>query len=178
MAMPPSSFVKAALTEQIQLDLSWFQNLRSFLDCVDDISPAQYNRNTSSVLNAARLLDLCPSSNITASLNNSFIDSWRAFIKDSSKLSFYNTVKDEFGPGKYIDHAWKFQDRRAVTRLRSGSHKLKCETGRHKNPQKERLCKHCTENGIPNPPIEDEDHVLHRCPLGDLSRTQFSQKFS
>ena len=178
MAMPSTSFVRAALNEQIQLDLPWFQSLKSLLECVGNISPAQYNTNSSSVLNAARLLDLCPPSKIAASMNNSFVESWKGFIEGSSKLSFYNSVKSDFSWEKYLDHAWTFNDRRATARLRCSSHKLKCEVGRHKNiPKEERLCDHCKDNCVPNPPIEDENHLLHTCPLGDYIRTQFSCKF-
>ena len=52
-----------------------------------------------------------------------------------------------------------YQNRRALTKLRTSSHKLAIETGRWVNAKREeRTCKQCNENKI-----EDENHLLFEC---------------
>ena len=177
MAQPPTSFVKAALSEQICLDLSWFNNMRSLLECFGDITSSQYQTNTSPILNAARLLDLCQPVNIISRLEESFKNSWKLSISNSSKLSFYSSVKTTFSWESYLDHAWTFNDRRSTARIRCSSHKLNCETGRYKNiPKHERTCDHCTNIGVQLPDIENERHLLSKCPLGKSVRDDFETK--
>ena len=176
-AQPTSSFINAALTEQICLDLSWYKSMRSLLECFGNITPAQYQTNTSPLLNATRLMDLCQPANILSSLQNSFEDSWRSFINNSSKLSFYSSVKSRFSWESYLDHSWKFNDRRSTARIRCSAHKLNCELGRHRNiPRHERTCDYCIKTGAPLPEIENERHILNRCPLGRNIRDAFELK--
>ena len=177
IAQPTSSFINAALTEQICLDLSWYKSMRSLLECFGNITPAQYQINTSPLLNAKRLVDLSQPANIISSLQNSFENSWRSFINDSSKLSFYSSVKNHFSWESYLDHSWKFNNRRSTARIRCSAHKLNCELGRHRNiPRHERTCDYCTKNGAPLPEIENERHMLSRCPLGRNIRDAFELK--
>jgi len=151
--------------------------MRSLLECFGDITASQYQTSTSPLLNAARLLDLCQPVNIISKLEESFKSSWKLFISHSSKLSFYSSVKTAFSWESYLDHAWNFNDRRATARIRCSAHKLNCELGRHKNiPRHERTCDHCTKIHVPNPEIEDERHILNRCPLGKDIRSKFELK--
>ena len=179
MALPSSSFVKAALTEQIQLGLTWYKNMQSILECFGEVTTNQYQVNSSSSLNAARLLQLSPEPAVTNKLYSTFISSWKSSIENSSKLSFYCSVKNEFGWERYLDYAWKFQDRRATARIRCSSHKLNIEVGRYKNiPREDRKCEHCVALNVTNPAIEDENHMLHSCPLGDDLRNEFRVKYA
>ena len=52
-----------------------------------------------------------------------------------------------------------FENRRALTKLRTSNHRLAIETGRWTKTEREnRLCKQCTQNEI-----EDENHFLFKC---------------
>ena len=52
-----------------------------------------------------------------------------------------------------------FENRRALTKLRTSNHRLAIETGRWTKTEVEnRLCKQCTQNEV-----EDEQHFLFRC---------------
>jgi len=63
------------------------------------------------------------------------------------------------------------RNRIALTRLRTGSHRLKCETGRWARiPADQRLC-NCGTG------VQDERHVLLLCPLSDELRQQFNIQY-
>ena len=65
------------------------------------------------------------------------------------------------------------QDRRATTQIRSSSHHLRIERGRYdKTPLDERTCNYCELN-TNQLIIEDENHMLHSCPLGKVPRDRF-----
>ena len=64
-----------------------------------------------------------------------------------------------------------FENRRALTKLRTSSHTLKIETGRWQNiDRKDRLCHHCT--GVF---IEDEKHVIFDCTIHSTERNDTFQ---
>ena len=55
---------------------------------------------------------------------------------------------------------------------------MNVEIGRYKQINRtERTCEHCSSLGIPNPPIEDENHVLHSCSQGADLRNRFKTKY-
>ena len=77
---------------------------------------------------------------------------------NSGKLKFLSTVKEIYGMENYLKIK-SYQNRRALTKLRTSSHNLAIETGRWANTKREeRLCKQCNENKI-----EDENHLLFEC---------------
>ena len=115
---------------------------------------------------------------IEQKVEEAFIASWRTSVNSSSKLSFYSTVNNEFTWEAHLDHARSFRDRRATSQIRCSSHKMNVESGRYKHLNRsERTCGHCSSLGVPNPPIEDENHVLHSCPLAADLREQFVIKY-
>ena len=76
----------------------------------------------------------------------------------SGKLKFLSTVKETYGMENYLKIK-NYQNRRALTKLRTSSHRLAIETGRWVNAKREeRTCKQCNENKI-----EDENHLLFDC---------------
>ena len=86
-------------------------------------------------------------------------------------------MKSRFSWESYLDHSWKFNDRRSTARIRCSAHKLNCELGRHRNiPRHERTCDYCIKTGAPLPEIENERHILNRCPLGRNIRDAFELK--
>jgi hypothetical protein len=51
------------------------------------------------------------------------------------------------------------------------------ESDRYKHLHRsERTCEHCSSLGVLNPPIEDDNHALHSCPLCADLRKQFEIK--
>ena len=74
---------------------------------------------------------------------------------NNSKLHFLNYFKKVFKIENYLKIN-NFENRRALTKLRTSSHTLAIETGRWtKTERTHRLCEQCTENKI-----EDETHFL------------------
>ena len=59
--------------------------------------------------------------------------------------------------------------------IRTSSHRLNIETGRHRGlDRNERTCRHCLKSG--NLVVEDEDHILHKCPLTEPDRSKLISK--
>ena len=153
------------------LKLSWFVGIESIIKSFNNIDLIE--RNSSSLLNATVLAYSRSPEFITENLQKQFRDSWGSLVKDSRKLSFYSKVKTEFAWEPYLTHARSFQDRRATTQIRSSSHHLRIERGRYdKTPPDERTCNYCELN-TNQLFIEDENHMLHSCPLGKDPRDKF-----
>ena len=86
----------------------------------------------------------------------SLISHWQHTIRNSKKLEFYNTFKDEYTPSCYLDLTRKLNNRKELVKLRIGNHKLFIENGRYDQiPRDNRLCPTCKSNQI-----EDEIHLL------------------
>ena len=177
--MSDSSLVKAAIKEQIKSSMSWFSGIRGIIDNFDNgVQSSDYEKNTSPFLNALQMADLCTPSDITANLKNIFINSWKASLSNSSKLSFYCSVKEEFRWELYLDSVQSFNERRATSQIRSSSHKLNIETGRYAAKAREdRICdfcsKFCSSSSSSYLPIEDEHHFLNICPQGASIRSSY-----
>ena len=176
MNLSPSLLVRAAMNEQICLELSWFSNIRDFINCFDDTNLQQHLLNSSPILNATSLSEHCSPSLILSNIQKHFISSWKSAISTSRKLTFYHTIKDTFNWEPYLDHANTFNDRRTTAKIRCSSHKLNIEAGRYANvPLERRKCQFCESNKIADV-IEDEDHALHVCPIGDQVRAHLRSK--
>ena len=102
-------------------------------------------------------------------------------LKDISSQQIINTL--EANPGKLtflkqtkMTHNLEtyllinnFENRRAITKLRTSSHKLKIETGRwNKIPRDQRICQNCFLNKI-----EDENHLIFECQMYETERKNF-----
>lgn len=78
----------------------------------------------------------------------------------TSKLNFLGKIKNTFSPECYLKIK-NFDNRRAITKLRTSSHDLLIETGRWYNIDRNaRLCIKCKNNAI-----EDETHLIFDCNL-------------
>ena len=173
MSLPPTQLVKAAMTEQVNLNLPWYSGIESIIQCFENIDPRTYTRNSSSRLNATSFADSCNPDKLTSNFQKQFTDAWRSKIEESRKLSFYKGVKTVFAWEPYLDHARTFDDRRSTAQIRCSSHKLSIETGRYDNtPLEKRTCLFCKLNGSLQL-IEDENHLLTFCPLGNDLRDKF-----
>ena len=141
-----------------------------------DIQPAQFLRNSSKLLNATFLADACNVDVITKNLEKGFIKSWIESVKSSSKLEYYASVKSDFVWENYLDHSYNFNARRSTAQIRCSSHKLRIETGRHqKIDRQERICLYCQEHDSRSM-IDDENHLLHSCSIGDEERQTFIKR--
>ena len=99
MNLSPSLLVRAAMNEQIRLQLSWFSNVKDLIECFSDTNQLHYQPNSSPILNAT-------SANI---------------------------------------------------------------------PLERRKCQFCESHEIADV-LEDEDHALHVCPIGNHVRTRLRSK--
>ena len=83
----------------------------------------------------------------------------------NKKLSFLKELKNVHQFEYYLNIN-NFENRRALTKLRTSSHRLKIETGRWENIEKDaRLCEQCT-GGF----IEDEKHLTFECSMHSTDR--------
>ena len=87
--------------------------------------------------------------------------------ENPSKLNFLAMYKNEHKFEKYLQ-MHNFEHRRAITKLRTSSHKLGIETGRWNNIQREnRICENCLYNNV-----DDEHHFLFECHMHIAERTE------
>ena len=171
--LPNNNFTKAAITEQIQLNLPWYDNIKKMVECFDDISPKDYQISNSPTTNAILLSDLCSSATITGALQELFLQCWRTSLVNSSKLEFYRSIKSSFAWENYLDHIPSFLERRSTARIRCSSHKLQIEIGRYSGIDRaNRVCKFCL-NTNKDIMIENEDHILNSCPHGTRIRQNY-----
>ena len=171
--LPVTNFTRAALTEQINLDLPWFKGIKQIIISFDELNPSQYEVSNSATTNALALSDLCSSSTITKNLQNLFTNSWSISVHGSSKLKFYSSVKSTFGWEDYLSCVTSFKERQSTARIRCSSHKLNIEVGRYnQTDSSNRICNYCfNTSGIST--IEDEEHVLVSCPVNDEIRQHY-----
>ena len=101
---------------------------------------------------------------------NNFISTWDADIRDLDKnpiFRFYNKIKHSFAMESYLFGVKNNKYRTALAKLRSSSHTLAIETGRHSTPKlqvHERLCQVCQC-------IEDETHLMISCEINTDERS-------
>lgn len=166
MSMDSHCLVKAAMNEQVQLNLSWFSGIKSIISCFDNVHPSVYQRNSPPLLNASLLARTCSPQAIIDRFKGYFIAAWKESINLSSKLAFFKQVKDNFQWEHYLDICDKFDVRRSTAQIRCSAHKLTIETGRHDNtPRNDRICPYClNKDGLFH--FDDENHLLKHCPLG------------
>jgi len=104
--------------------------------------------------------------NITTRLQDITSQAIISTVEDNEgKLIFFKQMKKDHKFETYL-LIKNFENRRAITKLRTSSHKLEIETGRYNNiPRDQRICKNCTLNKI-----EDEYHLLFECHMHGIER--------
>lgn len=107
---------------------------------------------------------------IQMKLQSEYIRFWnKAKSKGSARLRFYSNICDTYEIQSYLTMIENRNHRTALSRLRTSSHNLKIETGRHHNIQREnRLCMVCNI-------VEDEYHLLDECVKFHESREKFKK---
>jgi hypothetical protein len=89
-----------------------------------------------------------------------------------NKLRTYNTFKSHFKLEPYLIHVKKKAHRKSLCQLRTSTHPLRIEKGRHLGLKAaDRICLHCSQGKV-----EDEFHFLLECPLYHLERNIFMEK--
>ena len=92
-------------------------------------------------------------------------------LASNGKLNFLQSLKTEHKIEPYLK-IHNFEHRRAITKIRTSSHRLKIETGRwDKVDQENRICENCLLNKI-----EDESHFLFECHMHIQERLLLHQK--
>ena len=108
-------------------------------------------------------------------LVNSFISTWDAERQNLEKnpiLRFYNKIMHTFGTENYMIGVKNDKLLTALAKLRSSSHILAIESGRHSRPKvnvHERLCHVCQC-------VEDEIHFMLDCRINNDERAHFFTK--
>ena len=97
-------------------------------------------------------------------IENSFISNWEENINDSITnpgLRTYKLFKQEFGFEKYLHSINSFKHWNSLIKLRTSTHDLNIEVGRHIDIRNRSLrnCNFCNDK------IEDEIHFLLECPV-------------
>ena len=180
-----NSLVHAAFKEQQSMKLPWYNGIKPFLE-LDDIYDMDHvtayyamsgksitkevTNHGESVINTIN--DLKPLKSrrfrvgtIIDKLCENFKVHWDTQKSSSTKLSFYNSVKEKFGCEPYIDMCKGFTRRSSTTKLRISAHNFEIERGRYSNtPREKRFCPWCRINKNLEV-VEDEHHALNTCEL-------------
>ena len=102
-------------------------------------------------------------------IQNKFKQHWLNEIKNNDRNPItrtYKLFKHSFGMEPYLHKVSNPKYRQALTRLRTSSHALRIETGRHEKETasiESRKCHNCNV-------LEDELHFLVMCPLYETER--------
>ena len=109
-------------------------------------------------------------------LIDSYIQTWFTNISSSTVLStFYNFLKEDFTIESYLKICLPRDLRIQLSKIRTSSHNLLIESGRHgriRLPRNERICRHCDLNSI-----EDEFHFIIECPFFSGLRKKFIKRY-
>ena len=101
-----------------------------------------------------------------------FSEYWeKSIFEDTGRLLFYKSIKDtlEFEPYLNIPN---FENRKSISRLRTSTHLLQIEHGRHRNiPRESRFCNLC-----PSRLLESEAHFLTQCTFFNRYRPKYDLK--
>ncbi len=97
---------------------------------------------------------------VDAAIKVKEIQRWKDEVQSKSKLRSYMKLKQTLVVEDYVISNRMSRGRRLLTDVRSGSNKLRIETGRHHTPSipvEERICWCCGEE------VEDEQHFVIQC---------------
>ena len=141
---------------------NWAYNIKMTLNQLGltDLWENQFRTSISYTRIKQRMLDI-------------FQQSWCSSINNSARLDTYCFFKNSFNLEKYLDVIKVSKFRIALTRLRTSSHNLKIESGRHHNiPRNERICENCN-SGL----VENEYHFLLICSKFSGLRLKYIKRY-
>ena len=100
-------------------------------------------------------------------VSNKFIEDWNDELNDTQKnplLRTYIKIKTEFTMEPYLDLVQNYRYRKAISSIRTSSHTLTVECGRHHNiPLNMILCHACCM-------IDDEMHFITNCKINQVEQ--------
>lgn len=103
---------------------------------------------------------------ITQVFKDREVKQWKERMERKPKLRLYRSFKSRLAREEYLDTDLPFVTRKQITQLRSGTNKLRIESGRwNKEALENRICKLCSM-GV----LEDEVHFLLECHLYERQR--------
>ena len=125
---------------------------------------------------------------VREALQKMFTGQWEKDRSTNRKLVFYNSIKKNFSCEDYLRIKLTYQQSKKLAQLRTSSHRLNIETVsigslRQANILNlvcyqccdEDTVKHLAELPFFDPILEDEVHVLQRCPLYNDLRESLSE---
>ena len=111
---------------------------------------------------------------ITQAFKDREVTQWKERMERKPKLRLYRTFKSQLVREEYLDTDLPFDIRKQITQLRSGTNKLRIESGRwNKEELENRVCKLCSMEVL-----EDEVHFLVDCHLYDRQRSLMMERFT
>ena len=171
--------VRHAFIEQVNLGLEWYTSVKALSERFDQSATRREGSNYPK-----------PNSKLIKSrVEDWFKEKWDEARKSSSKLAFYNSIKDELHLEPYV----KLKNHKRVKSIawiRTSSHRLNVETGRYGSKNTvihHRVCDFCSTGdkntlellfSLPNaePIIEDEEHFIRDCPQYEQLRNERSRE--
>ena len=137
-------------------------HLRGFATWITKVRELIHNYNLNVEMDSESFKRACK-----GALSNKFIEDWNAELNDTQKnplLRTYKQIKTEFTMEPYLDLVQNCRYRKAISSIRTSSHTLTVEYGRHHNiPLNMRLCHTCSM-------IDDEMHFSTNCKLNQVER--------
>ncbi len=156
--------------EQVQLNLSWHDTWSRVIDTSAKAMPA-----------------LSPAIARCRHISNEFIEHWASDLQKQSKMSFYCSVKTEFGEEPYLKLSNR-NHRDNIAKMRSSSHDLRIEKGRYTTKKANKAlkaCRYCCDTDalddleelpfFEDPILETEEHAMTECPTYHHIRSKLSE---
>ena len=156
--LPETTLVKKALLENINLRTNWIITVEKLLG---DLSLTGNIDDTHKFKIKTKKV-----------LGKRFSEYWeKSITEDTGRLLFYKSIKTELGLEPYLNIS-NFEDRKSISRLRTSTHSLHIEQGRHRNiPRESRLCSLC-----PSRLLENEEHFLTQCTFFNRYKPKYDLK--
>ena len=168
-ASPISILLNAQYEEEKQMHFNKEKCLTEYVTSILDQHGMTYIwKNQLSQRNNQSKIKISLLKEIKLRLNDMSLQHIQDYLLNKSiKLNFLGKLKEGFETEYYLKIN-NFENRRALTKLRTSCHNLLIETGRWNNIDRHaRLCKKCTQNTV-----EDEMHFLFDCNMYSHERTE------
>ena len=158
------------LTRKIWLNdkTRWMTNIKTLL-CNSDLADV-WNNKYELTLSTKSIID-----KVQRHLLANHSNTWQENKSSTSKLCYYNLMKQDIKCEEYVKSRFITRQSRAViAKLRSGTYPIAVELGRYRNiPKENRICKSCQSGSI-----EDEQHFLLKCTAFDAHRDDLFNEIS